>query len=99
MYGKSEMSPTSGMEQPMRKLTTKNFSAARMNRRTTINRTHSLAALLVVDVTLVLSGCGPAMTRPEVDRQKLLTTRSAADQQATTAGQQMVVKLLQRTKA
>jgi Patatin-like phospholipase len=59
----------------------------------------SLVAVSVFAGELVLSSCGPAMTRPEVERQKLLTTRKAADEQATTTGQKTIVRLLERTKA
>jgi hypothetical protein len=59
----------------------------------------SLVAVSVFAGELVLSSCGPAMTRPEVERQKLLTTRKAADDQATTTGQKIIVRLLERTKA
>jgi Patatin-like phospholipase len=48
---------------------------------------------------LVLSGCGPAMKRPEVDRQKLIKLRSEGDEQAAGSSQRIVVRLLQRTKA
>jgi hypothetical protein len=56
-------------------------------------------ALTLVAGGCLLTGCGPAMTRPELERQKLLTTRKAADEQATTTGQKIIVRLLERTKA
>jgi Patatin-like phospholipase len=62
-------------------------------------RTLARVSVSVFAGGLVLSGCGPAMTRPEVERQKLLTTRKAADEQATTTGQKIIVRLLERTKA
>jgi hypothetical protein len=48
---------------------------------------------------LVLSGCGPAMRRPDVDRQQLLKLRSASDAELVASGERIIVRLLQRTKA
>ena len=64
-----------------------------------IRRTFSLMSVSVLAAGLVLTGCGPTMTRPEVDRQKLLKLRSTADEQATQSGERIIVRLLQRTKA
>jgi hypothetical protein len=47
---------------------------------------------------LVLSGCGPAMKRPDVDRQQLLKLRSASDAELVASGERIIVRLLQRTK-
>ena len=64
-----------------------------------IRRTFSLMSVSILAAGLVLTGCGPTMTRPEVDRQKLLKLRSTADEQATQSGERIIVRLLQRTKA
>jgi len=48
---------------------------------------------------LVLAGCGPAMTRPRVTQQDLLKLRAAGDEQATSSGEKIIARLLQRTKA
>jgi Patatin-like phospholipase len=48
---------------------------------------------------LLLAGCGPAMTRPQVTQQDLLKLRSTGDEQATASGEGIIVRLLQRTKA
>jgi Patatin-like phospholipase len=47
---------------------------------------------------LLLGGCSPAMTRPEVDRQKLLKLRSASDAELVASGERIIIRLLQRTK-
>jgi len=47
---------------------------------------------------LVLAGCGPAMTRPQVTQQDLLKLRTAGDEQATSTGEKIIARLLQRTK-
>ena len=56
-------------------------------------------ALPLVAGGLLLGGCGHAMTRPEVDRQKLLKLRSASDAEFTASGERIIVRLLQRTKS
>jgi hypothetical protein len=62
-------------------------------------RIFSLTAALALAAGLMLSGCGPAMTRPQVTQQDLLKLRSTGDQQATASGEKIIVRLLQRTKA
>ena len=56
-------------------------------------------ALPLVAGGLFFSGCGPAMTRPEVDRQKLLKLRAAGDAEFAESGERIIVRLLQRTKS
>jgi hypothetical protein len=66
------------------------------------NMPHGLIAWMatpLVAVSLLLTGCGSAMTRPAVDRQKLLKLRSASDVEAVASGERIIVRLLQRTKA
>jgi hypothetical protein len=62
-------------------------------------RTLSLMAVSVLAGGLLLAGCGPAMTRPQVTQQDLLKLRSTGDEQATASGEGIIVRLLQRTKA
>jgi patatin-like phospholipase len=62
-------------------------------------RRFSLMAVSVLTAGLMLSGCGPAMTRPQVTQQDLLKLRSTGDEQATASGEKIIVRLLQRTKA
>jgi Patatin-like phospholipase len=64
-----------------------------------IRRLFSLLAISLVAGGLVLTGCGPALKRPEVERQSLLKLRSASDQRAVATGEKIIVRLLQRTKA
>ena len=64
-----------------------------------IRRLIASVAIPLVTGGLLLSGCGPAMTRREVDRQNLLKQRSASDERATASGEEIIVRLLQRTKA
>ena len=64
-----------------------------------IRRAFSLMPVSVLAAGLVLTGCGPAMTRPEVDRQKLLKLRNAGDAEFTATGERIIVRLLQRTKS
>jgi hypothetical protein len=47
----------------------------------------------------MLNGCGPSMTRPQVTQQDLLKARTMGDEQATSTGEKIIVRLLQRTKA
>src|SRR4029434_4507950 len=62
-----------------------------------------LLAVLPIAISLVVGGllltaCGPAMTRQEVDRQRLLKLRSASDAEVAASGERIIVRLLQRTK-
>jgi hypothetical protein len=62
---------------------------------------HWLIASIAISLLaggLLLGGCSPAMTRPEVDRQKLLKLRSASDAELVASGERIIVRLLQRTK-
>src|SRR4030095_10137035 len=59
----------------------------------------SLTAALALAGGLMLGGCGPAMTRPQVSQQDLLKLRSTGDEQAAASGERLIVRLLQRTKA
>jgi hypothetical protein len=47
---------------------------------------------------LVLGGCSPALTRPPVTQQELLTLRTKGDEQATAASREIFGRLLERTK-
>src|SRR4030095_11181578 len=49
--------------------------------------------------TLVLGGCGPAMTRPPVTQQELLKLRATADEESVAAGRKLLGRLIERTKA
>ncbi|MET0500081.1 MAG: hypothetical protein ABW172_01015, partial [Candidatus Binatia bacterium] len=49
---------------------------------TAFRRTLSLMAALALAATLMLGGCGPAMTRPQVSEQDLLKLRTQGDEQA-----------------
>src|SRR6476660_3250614 len=60
-----------------------------------IRRVIAWIAIPLVAVALVVNGCGPAMTRPEVDRQKLLKLRNASDAEFVASGERIVVRLLQ----
>jgi Patatin-like phospholipase len=62
-------------------------------------RIFSLTAALALAGGLMLGGCGPAMTRPQVSQQDLLKLRSTGDEQAAASGERFIVRLLQRTKA
>jgi hypothetical protein len=64
-----------------------------------IRRLATLIAGPLVAAALVLTGCGPALKRPEVERQILLKLRSASDERAIATGEKIIVRLLQRTKA
>ena len=64
-----------------------------------VRRTISLKALSALAVALVLNGCGPALTRTEVDRKKLESLRNASDEQFTITARKIVGRLLERSKA
>ena len=53
---------------------------------TALRRTLSLMVLSVLAGELMLSGCGPAMTRPQVSEQDLLKVRTTGDEQAVVEG-------------
>jgi hypothetical protein len=56
-------------------------------------------AAAIVTAGLVAAGCGPALKRPEVEREKLLKLRRTSDELATTAGEKIILRVLQRTKS
>ena len=56
-------------------------------------------AALALAGTLMLGGCGPAMTRPQVSEQDLLKLRTKGDEQAVAEGRRVLGRLLERTKA
>jgi Patatin-like phospholipase len=58
----------------------------------------SKIGMSLVTLGLVLNGCGPAMTRPEVTQQNLLKLRSTSDEQAAAEGRKVLSRLLERTK-
>ena len=62
-------------------------------------RIFSLTAALALVAGLTLSGCGPAMTRSPVSQEDLVKLRTMGDEQATSTGEKIIVRLLQRTKA
>jgi hypothetical protein len=62
-------------------------------------RAFSLMTVSIIAGGLLLGGCGPAMTRPQVAQQDLLKLRSTGDEQAAASGERIIVRLLQRTKA
>ena len=62
-------------------------------------RTLSFMALSVFAGTLVLGGCGPALTRPAVTEQDLLKLRTRGDEQSVAASRELLRRLLERTKA
>src|SRR5262245_29599038 len=65
---------------------------------TTASRTCSLLAASVLAGTLVLGGCGPAMTRPPVSREHLMKLRTTADEESVAAGRNVRARSLERTK-
>ena len=62
-------------------------------------RTFSLMAVSVFAVGLLLGGCGPAMTRPQVTQQDLLKARTTADEESVAIGRKFLGRLIERTKA
>jgi Patatin-like phospholipase len=62
-------------------------------------RIFSLTAALALVAGLMLSGCGPSMTRPQVTQQDLLKLRTRVDEQAMSTGEKIIVRSLERTKA
>jgi Patatin-like phospholipase len=66
---------------------------------TMASRTCSLMAASILAGTLVLGGCGPAMTRPPVSQEDLVKQRTTADEQSTVTGRKLLGRLLERTKA
>jgi hypothetical protein len=62
-------------------------------------RTLSLMAVSALAGGLVLGGCGPALTRPQVTQQDLLKLRGTGDEQAITAARKFFGRLLERPKA
>jgi len=55
--------------------------------------------LLAVVGGMVLGGCGPAMTRPQVSEQDLLKERTTGDEQSAASVRKVIAQLLERTKA
>jgi hypothetical protein len=64
-----------------------------------VRRTISLKALSALAIALVLNGCGPALTRTEVDRKKLESLRNVSDEQFTITARKIFGRLLERSKA
>jgi hypothetical protein len=62
-------------------------------------RTLSMMALSVFAAGLMLGGCAPAMTRPQVSEQDLLTLRTKGDEQAVAEGRRLLGRSLERAKA
>ena len=63
------------------------------------HRALSLMVLLAVVGGMVLGGCGPAMTRPQVSEQDLLKERTTGDEQSAASVRKVIAQLLERTKA
>jgi hypothetical protein len=63
------------------------------------NRMLSWMAMSVFASGVVLSGCGPAMTRPQRERNDLVKLRTTGDEHATAAIRKLVTRLMERTKA
>src|SRR5262245_22966268 len=59
----------------------------------------SSVAVSLVAGGLVLSGCGPAMTRPQRERDDLIRLRTADDEQTAAANRKLLPRLIERTKA
>src|SRR5262249_60355865 len=66
---------------------------------TIANRTCSVMAASILAATLVLGGCGPALTRPQVSQEDLLKQRTTADEQFAATSRKILGRLLARTKA
>ncbi len=66
---------------------------------TAFRRTLSLMAALAFTGTLMLGGCGPAMTRPQVSKQELLKLRTKGDEQAIAEARRVLGRSLERAKA
>src|SRR5262249_43877756 len=66
---------------------------------TTASRKCSLMATSVLVGMLVLGGCGPALTRPQVSQEELVKLRTTADEESAAAGRKVLGRLLERTKA
>src|SRR4029434_10809061 len=66
---------------------------------TAFRRTLSFMAELALAGTLMLGGCGPAMTRPQVSEQDLLKLRTKGDEQAVAEGRRVLGGSLERAKA
>ena len=64
-----------------------------------IRRLSGPTALLLVAAGLLLTACGPSMTRREVQRKDLEKLRSVSDERAAASGERFIVRLLERTKA
>ena len=77
---------------PVIVLSTVSFSS------TIVSRTCSLMAASILAGTLVLGGCGPAMTRPQVSQEDLVKLRTTADEQSVAASRKVLGRLLERTK-
>jgi len=65
----------------------------------TTRPTLSLMAVSVIAGGLLLGGCGPAMTRPQVTQQDLLKARTTADEESVAVGRKLLGRLIERTKA
>ena len=65
---------------------------------TIASRTCSLMVASALAGTLVLSGCGPAMTRPQISQEDLVKLRTKGDEESVAAGRKVLGRLLERTK-
>jgi len=63
------------------------------------NRSFSWMAVAAFTGALVLSACGPAMTRPARERVDLEKLRATEDEQTGAANRKILSRLLERTKA
>ena len=55
--------------------------------------------VFLVGAGIMLAGCGPAMKRADVTRENLIKLRSTSDDRSAAAGEKLLGRLLQRTKA
>jgi hypothetical protein len=62
----------------------------------TTNRMLSWMAMSVFASGVVLSGCGPAMTRPQRERNDLVKLRTTGDEQTTAAIRKLLTRLMER---
>jgi hypothetical protein len=65
---------------------------------TIASRTCSLMVASALAGTLVLGGCGPAMTRPQISQEDLVKLRTKGDEESVAAGRKVLGRLLERTK-
>ena len=65
---------------------------------TIANRKFFSMAASALAAMLVLGGCGPAMTRPQVSQEDLVKLRATADEESVAAGRKILGRTVERTK-